>query len=275
MKHIVGVSTNTYHGFSLDQALNGIAAAGFKYVELTGVKGWTEHVSADMTDAEIGSLKEKLKKLGLTVFALSGHCNLLDEKRLNDFKDNIGLAKRLGCEYIVSSAGEAHFGEETGTMDDLLIANIKKLVSACEKNNIKLVIEIHGEYGTGEQLKKVVDGVGSEYVMVNYDTANVVFYGKKMPEEEVKTCADAVGYVHLKDKAGEMDEWNFPAPGKGYLKLKETISYLESKGFDGPLSVEVEFTEDFTMNPKKPEDIALVDEAVKDAYSFFKDSGLV
>ena len=48
MKHIVGVSTNTYHGFTLDQALDGIAAAGFEYVELTGVNGWTEHVSASM-----------------------------------------------------------------------------------------------------------------------------------------------------------------------------------------------------------------------------------
>lgn len=275
MKHILGVSTNTYHGFTLEQALDGISAAGFSYVELTAVNGWTEHVSADMSDDELAGVKEQLQKRGLTAFALSGHCDLLDDERLKDFIANIGLADRLGCDYIISSAGEAHFGEEKGPVDDLLIANLKKLVPELEKHGIKLSIEVHGEYGTGGQLKPVIDAVGSEFVNINYDTANVVFYGKKLPDEEVKNCVDAVGYVHLKDKGGKMDEWNFPAPGKGDLKLLETIKYLESNGYDGPLSVEVEFTEAFTMNPKKPEDVKIVDKAVSDAFRFLKDAELV
>ena len=34
MFDIWAVSTNTYHGFSLEEALTGIAKAGFPYVEL-------------------------------------------------------------------------------------------------------------------------------------------------------------------------------------------------------------------------------------------------
>ena len=44
MKNIISVSTNTYHGFSVGEALEGTAAAGFKYVELTAVERWTEHI---------------------------------------------------------------------------------------------------------------------------------------------------------------------------------------------------------------------------------------
>jgi L-ribulose-5-phosphate 3-epimerase len=33
--------TNTYHGYSLEDALAGTAAAGFENVELAAVRGWT------------------------------------------------------------------------------------------------------------------------------------------------------------------------------------------------------------------------------------------
>jgi len=53
MNNKIAVLTNTYHGFTLDEALNGIAAAGFQYVELAAVRGWTEHVSSDMTEEQL------------------------------------------------------------------------------------------------------------------------------------------------------------------------------------------------------------------------------
>ncbi len=39
MPRIIGVNSNCYHGYSIDEALEGIAAAGFHYVELTATKG--------------------------------------------------------------------------------------------------------------------------------------------------------------------------------------------------------------------------------------------
>ncbi|MBS1484119.1 MAG: sugar phosphate isomerase/epimerase, partial [Clostridium sp.] len=41
MKRTIGVNSNCYHGYSVEDALEGIAAAGFHYVELTATKGWT------------------------------------------------------------------------------------------------------------------------------------------------------------------------------------------------------------------------------------------
>ena len=38
MSRIIGVNSNCYHGYSIDEALEGIAAAGFHYVELTATK---------------------------------------------------------------------------------------------------------------------------------------------------------------------------------------------------------------------------------------------
>ena len=45
--------TNSYHTYGFDEALAGIAEAGFKHVELSAVPGWTEHVDLDDDPAEV------------------------------------------------------------------------------------------------------------------------------------------------------------------------------------------------------------------------------
>jgi L-ribulose-5-phosphate 3-epimerase len=276
MKNIFAVSTNSYHGFTLDQALEGIAAAGFKYVELVAVKNWTEHVMADMSEEELNRVKQKMSDLGLKAVALSGHCNIMDDQRLKDFEDNIDLAKKFDCEFIVTSSGEAHFGKDERVADDVLVKNIKKLLPKLEQNQIKLVLEIHGEYGTGEALYRVTQEVNSPWVGINYDTANVVLYGGKLPNDDVKVCVDDVKYVHLKDKVGINAVWNFPAIGTGDLDLAGFMDYLDEHGYTGPYSIELEYTEEFCMRDKdQPGDLDFANKALKDSYDYLKSIGRV
>jgi len=275
MKHIISVCTNSYHGFTVDQALEGIAAAGFKHVELTAVRNWTEHIMPDMPDKELDRVQAKMKDLGLSCLSLSGHCNLTDAARLNDFRANMELARRFGASYIISSTGEAHFGKDESFTDEVLIRNIKALVPDLERLNLKLAIEVHGEYGTGEDVARIVNGVGSPLVGVNFDTANVVFYGGKLPQDDLKRCVDAVSYVHLKDKVGISKTWNFPAVGKGELDLLGVIGYLDAHGKPVPLSIEIEYTEDFTMRGKAAGDLEKANQAVKDSFDHLHKNGLI
>lgn len=67
-----------------------------------------------------------------------------------------------------------------------------------------LVLETHGEHGTGKAVKEIADLVGSERVRVAYDTANVIFYGGVNPAEEIEDCMDAVSYIHLKIRMGRI-----------------------------------------------------------------------
>ena len=273
MNNLLLAHTNSYHGFSLEEAIKGIAAAGFKHVELSAVKGWTEHVMPDMSEAELNGVKKLLSDHGITAVGLSGHCNLLDAERLDDFRQNIELAAKLGCKYIISSTGEAHFGEEEEKSDDELIKNIKSLLPALEKHGIVLTIETHGEvYGTGSSLYAITQAIGSDFVGVNFDTANCVFWGGAEPMEDIKKCVNGVKYVHLKDKAGtEQKGWNFPGVGNGDLPLREFIEYMGKNGYEGPYSVEIEYTEEYCMRDKdQPGDIDIANKEMADSYKFLK-----
>ena len=276
MNNIFAGHTNSYHGFTFEQALAGIAAAGFKYAELTAVKGWTEHLRADMTDSELDEAKALMAKYGIEGVALSGHCNLFDEDRLNDFRDNIELAAKMGCKYIVTSTGEAHFGEEEAMNDDILVDNIKSLIPALEKFDITLVMELHGVYCKGEDMARVTRAVGSPYVGVNYDTANVLYFGDTSCIDDIKTCVDQVKYVHLKDKIGGKEHWHFPGTGNGELPLKEFMEYMDANNYTGPYSIEIEYTEDYCMRDKdQPGDIDIANKEMSDAWKYLHSLGRV
>lgn len=276
MKNIVAVNTNSYHAFTIDQALEGIAAAGFDAIEIATVRGWTEHLMPEMDDAEIDRVAKKAADLGIKFVGMSGHCNLMFKERIEDFKNNMKLAHRLGCKYINSSVGEAHFGQNETFSDDVLVENIKSLLPLLEEYDMYMSIETHGnEYGTGASLAKIAQGTGSDRIGVCYDTANVVFYGGVRPEEEIKDCMKDVHFVHLKDKIGYDQSWNFPEVGSGELKLLDVVKYCNENGMYGPFSMEVEFTEAFVTKEKTAEDLEYVNACMKKAHDYMVANGII
>lgn len=267
MKRIIAVNSNCYHGYSIEESLDGISAAGFRYVELTATKGWTEHVFPAMSFEYLNSVKDKLKATGLTPFAMSGHCNLMDRARIGDFISNIKLAAFFGCEYIVSSIGEAHLADKAVVSNQEVAEHVKELLPYLEEYGLKLTLEVHGDHGTGVILKDIVDRIGSPRVSINYDTANAIFYGNVDMEKDLDACIEQVGYMHLKDKLGAQREWNFPALGKGYVDFPMVFKKLNDNNNLCPFSIEIEFTQD------GPKDLAEIDRAVKDSYDYLISQG--
>lgn len=267
MKRIIGVNSNCYHGYTIDEAIDGIREAGFHYIELTATKGWTEHVFPSQSFAELLRIKNRLEEAELIPFALSGHCNLMDKERRQDFISNIELASFFKCDYIVSSVGEAHLEDKTLVSNAEAAEKIKEHIPLLQKYNMKLVLETHGDHALGVVLKEIVDLIHSEWVSINYDTANVVFYADANIREDLSACIDQVGYLHLKDKSGKSDEWNFPALGTGHIDFPMIFDVLEQHHNMSPFSVEIEFTKAGAKNVQE------VNQAVKTSSEFLKSCG--
>ena len=79
----------------------------------------------------------------------------------------------------------------------------------------------------------VLQRIGRENVLINYDTANVEFYGGVKAVDDLPEALPKLVHCHLKDKRGEGRVWDFQpsakatstsraAPNHGQRRLRRT-----------------------------------------------------
>lgn len=240
----LAVSTNSYHSYSLNDALKGIAGAGLTSVELSSVPGWTEHVLRDSTDADLDQVRHLIQDTGLDAISMSGHSDLASDEGVAAFRKAIHIAHKLNIPYLTTSTG-GHDDSSTGSVEDQrreFLTRFLPLADEAAELGINICIETHGGLSsTGAKSAELIQAIDKPNVGINYDTANVIFYGNVRPEEDIKTAARFINHLHLKDKAGGDKEWNFPAIGTGTIDFARIFIVLEEVGFTGPVSVELEF----------------------------------
>jgi L-ribulose-5-phosphate 3-epimerase len=259
--------TNTYHSYSLDEALSGLARAGFKSIELTSVPGWTEHVRRDAGAEELASVKDLLNNYGMTAVSLAGHSDLVSQAGIAEFRKALKIAQKLGITYVTTSTG-GHDASSGGSLEEQrnhFMANIRPLADEAAAAGITICLETHGGLlASGVIAKKLIEDIGKENIGINYDPGNAIFYGAVRPEEDIQTSADAVKHMHCKDQIGGPGVWNFPTVGTGEVDFAALFAALDRVGFDGPVSIEIEF-----QGEPWPA-LADVDKAVADSYTYVR-----
>jgi sugar phosphate isomerase/epimerase len=241
----LAASTNSYHPYSLEEALAGIAAAGFASVELTSVPGWTEHVRRDAGEEALAYVKDQLQRFGLEAISLSGHSDLVSDAGVAEFRKALRIARALGIGYVTTSTG-GHDDASAGDLEDQrerFLARIGGLADEAADLGITICLETHGGLlATGVIAKALVEEIGKPNVGINYDPGNVIYYGDARPEIDLPLAVSAVKHIHCKDQIGGKGVWNFPAIGDGEVNFPALFATLRGEGFAGPISVEVEFT---------------------------------
>jgi sugar phosphate isomerase/epimerase len=228
--------TNSYHTYSFDEALAGIAGAGFKGVELSAVPGWTEH--ADL-DADPQSVREKLDGYGLTAVSLSGHSDLTTREGLAHGIKAARWAGRYGLPVLNTAVGGHESADEN---EAAFLGNIGELADAAEEAGVVVALEIHGDImASSDVTLPLIEKIGRDSVKVNYDTANVEFYSGDLAVDDLPKITGELAHVHLKDTTGGKGNWNFPGAGDGHVDFGRVLSILRDAGYSGPYSVEIEF----------------------------------
>ena len=240
MKNRLGGHTNSYHTYSLEEALEGIAAAGYRHVELSAVRGWTEHVPLDADARALGGIQRMLNTLGLVTVSLSGHSDLTTKPGLEDGLLALDLCERMGIG-IMNTAIGGHASQEEN--EEAFMGNIHALADYAAERDILLGIEIHGEITrSGAAAIPVLERIGRPNVLINYDTANVEYYGGVKAVDDLPAALPKLVHAHLKDKRSQGQVWDFPAIGEGHVDFARVLGILEEGGYGGPLTVEIEFT---------------------------------
>lgn len=262
MERIVCAKINCYKGFTKQETLNGIKNAGFNYVEISTSKGNSLGLSQDMTSEELATFKQELSDFGLFPIAIGGNSYLMDDDTSKILK-NIEMGHYLGSKYIDTTVFNARNDAGFKANEDEVIRHINFYIPYLEKYDLDLVLELHGEYARGEILVPILKKVNNKHIHINYDTANAIYCGKLTVDEMVndfKDSMDHISFMHCKEKAGELDVWNFPALGKGYVPFDKLFSELDNHNNDATLSVEIEFT-DKGVSCVEEVDQALIDSA--------------
>ncbi|HEY1368944.1 MAG TPA: sugar phosphate isomerase/epimerase [Gaiellaceae bacterium] len=254
--------TNTYHTYGFDEALDGIARAGYKGVELSAVPGWTEHVTLNGQD----EVRRKLADRGLTAVSLSAHSDLTTREGLEHGIRGVRWAAEFGIPVVNTAVGGHQSADEN---EAAFLANIGELADAADAAGVVVALEIHGDImASSEVTLPLLEKIGRDSVKVNYDTANVEFYSGELAVDDLPKIVPHLAHVHLKDTTGGKGNWNFPAVGEGTIDFARVLEILRDGGYDGPYSVELEFTGE----PWPP--LEEVDRSMRSSYEHLRSLGL-
>ena len=242
MERAVLGSTIVFAPYSIDQALEGLAEAGYHACEIGAVKGWFEHIDPDtVSDREIGRIAGKLADLGLRPVSLSGHAQLQSAEGAARFARAIDIAAALGMEVVNTYTGDATTDEER----EAYFANVAALCDQAAGHGLKIGMETDSNMlPTAEIGVAILDRIDRPDVLgFNYDPGNVVYYAGADPLTDVRFALPQLVHFHFKDKVGGKGIFNFPPPGDGELDMTGLLAILDEAGYAGPLSAEVEFAE--------------------------------
>jgi sugar phosphate isomerase/epimerase len=266
MSNRLAATTTCYAPYSLEEALAGIAEAGFRYVELAAIRGIIEHLSLEADARSLGRAQRLLNRYSLTPVALSGHSNLTTPRGLKDAFRALDLCERMGIPILNTAVGGPEAGEEN---EDAFLANIEELADYAAEHDVTITLEIHGHLtSTGQKARTLVEKVARSNIRINYDTANCEYYGGVRAEDDLAYAILLLALCHLKDKVGGVGVWNFPAIGSGHVDFARLLGMLRRGGYQGPCSVEIEFKGE----PWPP--LAVVNRAVGRSYRYLSGLGL-
>ena len=230
-----------------DRALEWIAAAGLKHVEIMV----PPPDCIDATSAE-------LRKYGLTASSMHGQCDLQQPDAARQVAGHMPALKALGCRILFLAVQRDKLPVETA------YERLRHAGDIAAQNGITIVLETHPDLVTnGDVALETMRGVNHPNVRINYDTANVYFYNHNIDSVvEVRKIAPYIASVHVKDTDGGYRHWHFPALGEGIVDFPAIFQELDQRGFTGPYTLEIEGIE----GEDKTEE--LVNQRVRDSIAY-------
>lgn len=213
-------------------------------------------------ESELPKVKAKLAELGLPVsaYAISNDFTSEDPderaKALQAVKDGVDMAVTFNTDKVRVFAGhhdEVGFDKALGW----IIEGLKAGAAYAESKGVVLCLENHGTLaGRGDQVKTIIDAVGSPALRANPDTGNFMCV-KQDPVEAVAIVAPLTGSVHFKDfRWAKPEETEHvyeglhgsrvigTSIGEGDVDLPAVVNLFRDAGYDGYLTIEYEGVED-------------------------------
>lgn len=212
---------------------------------------------------ELPAVKQQIADKGLTlaVYSIGNdffHPDAVERaKELDELKHGVDVANQLGVNLMRVFSGNFREGY---TLEDGMGWIIEGLAAGAEyahRHGVTLALENHGLMaGRSDQVKAIIERVGSPALRANLDTGNFLLVGQN-PTDAAQELASYVALVHLKDfRKARPDEtihvykgldgvgYTGTVTGEGGVDLPKIIAILNTAGYTGWLSLEYEGSAD-------------------------------
>lgn len=198
----------------------------------------------------LASLRRKLDLLGFDRVYAWGHPDGLEAggnaKALRDMIAHIDYAAAIGAPVmrVVGSSLRFRFAAHEPQLK-ILADWFRQAAEVGQRKGVRLAVENHIDYDADE-IKWLIDAVGSEYFGINLDTANFLRVLDD-PLEATRKLAKHVYATHVKDvravKGVSVREWYYfssVAAGTGLVQIPEIAQVLKDAGYTGFLAFETD-----------------------------------
>ena len=257
----IGVITGADHP---EEELKAVKDLGFSACQL-----YVENYTSELA----GRLSHSLKKYQLSPITLICMGPGTYSWNLVDGPATIGLVPRENralrverlrlaidfCKAAGIPAVHSHFGFIPEDPRDVLYAEFVQTMKGIGEYALTRGIDVYFETGqeTPITLVRALEDIGTGNLYVNFDTANLVMYGKANSLDALKTLRKYVKSFHAKDGLYPTNSRDLgkevPIP-EGEVDFPGIISFLKQTNFDGNIAIEYELAEsqkDYILRTKK------------------------
>jgi L-ribulose-5-phosphate 3-epimerase len=163
--------------------------------------------------------------------------------RVERLRQGIDFCKAAGIPAV-----HAHFGFIPEDPADILYKEFIETMKPIGEYALNHGIDIYFETGqeTPVTLLRAITDIGTGNLFVNYDTANLVMYGKANPLDGLKVIGKYVKALHAKDGQYPVNPVELgkevPIP-TGEVNFPAILAFLKEIGFSGHITIEYELGE--------------------------------
>lgn len=213
--------------------------------------------------AEMPAVEAALAETGMEVGVYSVSNDFVSEcpqdraAALDKIKVGVDTARRFGSRVVRVFAGNVKDGMTFDQAFHWIVEGLREASKYALAAEVRLALENHGKLaGKSDQVKRILDAVGSPVLGANPDTGNFLLV-HEAPHEAIAALANRAAMVHFKDfREAPADHEGFAytstdglkyvgtALGEGDVALEACVKELANANFHGWLNIEYEGAED-------------------------------
>ncbi|MFR9191145.1 MAG: sugar phosphate isomerase/epimerase family protein [Anaerotruncus massiliensis (ex Togo et al. 2019)] len=188
--------TNSVPGDDLIPALDAAREFGFSDVELSAIDGISEQIVAErVCDEYVAWVRARLEERGLRCVAVSGHCDLTNDRQFARFLKKLEFAGKIGATRINTRCGPV-------CRTVKFRKNLSRAVEAAAPYRLRINLESYGDIvGTARECGPIFREIGHPSVRCNYDPGNNYRFarGEISIADDICESLEVLDCLHLKD----------------------------------------------------------------------------